>query len=73
MLGVCDENAIKLGCDDHFTTINVIKFTEVNKREKEKKTYRVGSNLWFKNNIQIPNRYIKYAHHRLSGKYKSKP
>ena len=27
-LGVCDGNAIKLGCNDHCTTINVIKFIE---------------------------------------------
>ena len=27
-LGVWDGNAIKLGCDDHCTPINVIKFTE---------------------------------------------
>ena len=26
MLGVWDGNAIRLGCDDHCTTINVIKF-----------------------------------------------
>ena len=28
-LGVWDGNAIKLGCDDHSTTINVIKFTDL--------------------------------------------
>ena len=27
-LGVWDGNAIKLGCNDHCTTKNVIKFTE---------------------------------------------
>ena len=27
-LGVWDGNATKLGCDDHCTTIHVIKFTE---------------------------------------------
>ena len=27
-LGVWDENAIKLDCEDHRTTINVIKFIE---------------------------------------------
>ena len=27
-LGVWDGNAIKLGCDDHCATINVIKFIE---------------------------------------------
>ena len=27
-LGVWDGNAIKLGCDDHCTTVNVIKFIE---------------------------------------------
>ena len=27
-LGVWDGNALKLVCDDHHTTINVIKFTE---------------------------------------------
>ena len=25
-LGVCDGNAVKFGCDDHCTSINVIKF-----------------------------------------------
>ena len=30
-LGVSEENAIKLGRDDHCTTINVIKFTELKK------------------------------------------
>ena len=29
VLGVWDGNPIKLDCDDHCTTINVIKFTEV--------------------------------------------
>ena len=38
-LGIWDGNVIKLGCDDNFSTINVIKFTEVNKREKEKKQH----------------------------------
>ena len=33
-LGVWDGNAIKLGCDDHCTTINVIKFTELKKKKK---------------------------------------
>ena len=28
MLGVWDGNAIKLGCDDHCTTISVMKFIE---------------------------------------------
>ena len=28
-LGVWDGNAVKLGCDDHCTTINVIKFIEL--------------------------------------------
>ena len=28
-LGVSDGNTIKLGCDDHCTTINVIKLTEL--------------------------------------------
>ena len=30
-LGVWDGNAIKLGCDDHCTTINVIKFIKKRK------------------------------------------
>ena len=30
-LGIWDGNAIKLDCDDHHTTINVIKFTELKK------------------------------------------
>ena len=30
-LGVWDGNAIKFGCDDHCTTINVIKFIELKK------------------------------------------
>ena len=29
-----DGNAIKLGCDDHCTTINVIKFIELKDRNK---------------------------------------
>ena len=28
-LGVWDGNAVKLGCDDHPTTINIIKFIEL--------------------------------------------
>ena len=28
VLGVWDGNTVKLGCDDHCTTINVIKFIE---------------------------------------------
>ena len=31
-LGVWDRNATKLGCDDHFTAVNVIKFTELKKK-----------------------------------------
>ena len=30
-LGVWDENSIEPGCDDHCTTINIIKFTELKK------------------------------------------
>ena len=33
-LGVWDGNAVKLGCDDHSTTINVIKFIELKKGKK---------------------------------------
>ena len=28
-LGVWDGNAVKPGCDDHWTTINIIKFIEL--------------------------------------------
>ena len=31
-LGVWDGNAIKLGCDDHCTTINVIKLIKIKKK-----------------------------------------
>ena len=34
VLGVWDGNAIKVGCDDRYTTANVIKF--IKKREKNK-------------------------------------
>ena len=34
-LGVWDGNAIKLGCDDHCTTINVIKFIELKSKNKQ--------------------------------------
>ena len=34
-LGVWDGNAIKLGCDDLCTTINVIKFIELKKKRKK--------------------------------------
>ena len=53
-LGVWDGNAVKLGCDDGCTTINIIKFTEfkINKKAagqlfhslKEKERL---DNLWF--------------------------
>ena len=33
-LGVWDGNAIKLGCDDRCTTINVIKFIELKKQKQ---------------------------------------
>jgi len=33
-LGVWDGNAVQLGCDDHGTTLNVIKFTELKKKKK---------------------------------------
>ena len=33
---VWDENAIKLGCDDHCTIMNTIKFIK-KRKEKEKK------------------------------------
>ena len=29
--GVWDGNTVKLGCDDHCTTINIIKFIELKK------------------------------------------
>ena len=32
-MGVWDRNAIKLGRDDHRTTINVIKFIELKRKE----------------------------------------
>ena len=35
--GVCDGNAIKLGCDDGWTIINVVKFIELEKKKKERK------------------------------------
>ena len=35
VLGVWDGNAIKLGCDDHCTTLNVMKFTELKKKKKK--------------------------------------
>ena len=35
MLGVWDGNPIKLGCDDHCTTINVIKFIELKSKNKQ--------------------------------------
>ena len=31
-LGVWDENAVKFGCDDHCTTIHVIKIIELKKK-----------------------------------------
>ena len=36
-LGVWNGNAIKLGCDDHCTITNVIKFTEIKKFQKQNK------------------------------------
>ena len=41
--GVWDGNAIKLGCDDRCTTINIIKFNEL---KKKKKSY-LGQQLSF--------------------------
>ena len=35
--GVWDGNAVKLGCDDCCTTINVIKFITKSKKLKKKK------------------------------------
>ena len=32
-LGIWDGNAIKLGCDEHCITINVIKFTKLKKKQ----------------------------------------
>ena len=32
-LGVWDGNTIKLGCDDHCTSINVVKFIELKKKK----------------------------------------
>lgn len=42
--GVWDGNVRKLGCDDHYTVINVIKFIELKKKKLsfpggEKKTF----------------------------------
>jgi len=36
-LGVWKGNAIKLGCDDHCTTINVIKFIDLKNGTRKKK------------------------------------
>ena len=33
-------NAIKLGCDDHCTTVNVIKFTELKKKKHLRSTQK---------------------------------
>ena len=41
--GVWDGNAVKLGCDDCCTTINVIKLIE---KKKKVKTFRPGFYLW---------------------------
>ena len=40
-LEVWDGNAIKLGCDDHCTTINLIKFIELKAKKKEKRKKRM--------------------------------
>ena len=33
-IGAWDGNVLKLGCDDGYTTINIIKFTELLKNKK---------------------------------------
>ena len=53
-LGVWDGNAIKLGCDDHCTAINVIKFIEL----KKKNVYLVRSNHLDRNKDPIWNNLI---------------
>ena len=45
MLAVWDGNAIKLHCDDHCTTINVIKFIEYFKKKKEKENKRKAGRM----------------------------
>ena len=35
-LGLWDGSAVKLGCDDHFTTINIIKFIELKKKANKR-------------------------------------
>ena len=39
-MGVWDGNAMKLGCDDLCTTINVIKFIELKKKKEEEAAER---------------------------------
>ena len=44
-LEVRDGNAIKLGCDNHCTTISVIKFIELKIKEESELTENVGLEL----------------------------
>ena len=47
-------NAIKLGCDDHCTTVNVIKFTELKKKKNTSEVHR-------KNKFQENKKRIIYS------------
>ena len=44
-LGVWDGNAIKLACDDCCTTVNVIKFIELKKKELSNSIIRKQHNI----------------------------
>ena len=49
MLGVWDGNPVKLDCDDHYTTINVINSLSDNKKKKgKKKSLHLGQGLFSK-------------------------
>ena len=55
MLGLWDGNPINLGCDDHCTTINVIKSLS---NEKRNNNNNMAINIWYINLICLYGNYL---------------
>ena len=59
-LGVWDGNAVKLGCDDHCTTINIMKFIELKAKKKKKPKKFICLFFWpCLGHLEVPGPKIK--------------
>ena len=64
-LGIWDGNAVKLDCDDHSTTVNIIKLTELKAKKiknKNKSTHKNQNHFYILTMIN-PERKLRKQYH----------